>query len=105
MRLGLRGRILLLVLLALTPPTVVAVTVALEERSESREHAQTDLLATARLVKNDVARLVDATAPFLGAVSRDLAEQPNRRSCEKLLALVPRSTNRYSAVGVAEPDG
>jgi len=105
MRLGLRGRILLLVLLALTPPTVVAVTVALEERNESHDHAQQDLLATARLVKNDVARLVDATAPFLGAVSRDLAEQPDRRSCEKLLALVPRSTSRYSAVGVAEPNG
>jgi hypothetical protein len=32
MGLGLRGRILLLVLVALTPPTVIAVTVAVEER-------------------------------------------------------------------------
>ena len=105
MRLGLRGRIVLLVLVALAPPTVVAFTVALEERNEAREHAQQDLLATARLVRADVARLVDATAPFLSAVSRNLAERPDRRSCERLLALVPRSTNRYSAVGVAEPDG
>ena len=105
MRLGLRGRILLLVLVALTPPTVVALTIAVEERNEARGHAQQDMLATARLVKNDVARLVDATTPFLGAVSRDLAERPDRRSCEELLALVPRSTSRYSAVGVAEPDG
>ena len=105
MRLGLRGRILLLVLLALTPPTVVAITVALEERDEARDHAEQDVLATAQLVRADVARIVNATAPFLAAVSRDLAERPDRRSCEKLLALVPRSTSRYSAVGVAEPDG
>ena len=105
MGLGLRGRILLLVLLAVAPPTAVAFTVALEERNEARKHAQQDLLATAKLVKNDVARLVDATAPFLRAVSRNLATQPDRRSCEKLLALVPRSTSRYSAAGVAEPDG
>jgi signal transduction histidine kinase len=105
MRLGLRGRILLLVLVALAPPMAVAFTVALEERGEARAHAQQDLLATAQLVRADVARLVNATAPFLSAVSRDLAERPDRRSCEKLLALVPRSTSRYSAVGVAEPDG
>ena len=105
MRLGLRGRILLLVLLAVAPPTAVAFTVALEERNEARKHAQQDLLATAHLVRADVARLVDATAPFLTAVSESLAERPDRRSCERLLGLVPRSTDHYSAVGVAEPDG
>src|SRR5262245_32855795 len=105
MRLGLRSRLLLLVLVALAPPTIVAFTVALEERSEARQHAQQDLLATAQLVRADVARLVDATAPFLTAVSGNLAERPDRRSCERLLALVPASTARYSAVGVAEPDG
>lgn len=105
MRLGLRGRILVLVLVALTPPTIVAFTVALEERNEAREHAQQDLLATAQLVRADVARLVDATAPFVTAVAGNLAERPDRRTCERLLALVPRSTDRYSAVGVAEPDG
>ena len=105
MGLGLRGRILLLVLLAVAPPTAVAFTVALEERNEARKHAQQDLLATAHLVRADVARLVDSTAPFLTAVSESLAERPDRRSCERLLRLVPRSTDRYSAVGVAEPDG
>ena len=105
MQLGLRGRLLLLVLVALTPPTVVALTIALGERNEAREHAQQDLLATAHLVKADVARLVNATAPFVTAVSRRLAVRPDRRSCERLLGLVPRSTNRYSAVGVADPDG
>ena len=105
MGLGLRGRILLLVLLAVAPPTAVAFTVALEERNEARKHAQQDLLATAHLVRADVARLVDSTAPFLTAVSESLAKRPDRRSCERLLRLVPRSTDRYSAVGVAEPDG
>src|SRR5262245_9226822 len=105
MRLGLRGRILLLVLVALAPPTVVALLVALEERNEARVHAQQDLLGTAQLVRGDVERVVASTAPFLTAVSRDLAERPDRRSCEKLLGLVPRSTNRYSSVGVARPVG
>ena len=105
MRLGLRGRILLLVLVALTPPTIVAVVVALEERNEAREHAQRDLLATAQLVRADVERLVASTASLLAAVSRDLAARPGRRSCEALLGLVPRATNRYSSVGVARARG
>ena len=105
MRLGLGGRIMLLVLVALAPPTAVALAVALEERNESRQHAQEDLLATARLVRGDVERLVAATNPFLAAVAENLARHPDRRSCERLLRLVPRSTDRYSSVGVAGPDG
>src|SRR5215210_85790 len=105
MRLGLRGRILLLVLVALAPPTVIALVVALEERHESRVHAQRDLLDTSRLVGADVERVIDGTATFLGAVSSDLARDPGRGHCEELLALVPRSTSRYSSVGVATAGG
>jgi signal transduction histidine kinase len=105
MRLGLRGRILLLVLVALAPPTVIALIVALEERHEAREHAQMDLLDTGRLVGADVGRVIDSTASFMGAVSKELAEQPTLRHCQELLGLVPRSTSLYSSVGVAGPDG
>ena len=105
MRLGLRGRILLLVLVALAPPTVIALIVALEERHESRVHAQDDLLATGRLVSADVARVDqrDRLLPDRGVGQP--GRRPGRRHCEGLLALVPRSTNRYSSVGVARPDG
>jgi signal transduction histidine kinase len=105
MRLGLRGRILLLVLVALAPPTAIALVVAFEERDEAREHAQRDVLDTARVAAADVQRVMTATASVLSALSRDLAEQPGRRSCERILALVPRATARYSAVGAARPDG
>ena len=105
MRLGLRGRILLLVLVALAPPTVIAVVVALEERNEAREHAQKDVLQTAQVAAADVRRVMSGTATVLAAFSRDLAEQPGRRSCERLLGLLPRATSRYSTVGVARPDG
>lgn len=105
MRLGLRSRILLLVLVALTPPTVIALIIALGERREAREQAQADVLDTSHLAGADVQRLIDGTASFLGGVSQELAEQPGRRHCEELLALVPRSTNRYSSVGVVRPDG
>ena len=105
MRLGLRGRIVLLVLVALAPPTAIALVVALEERRESREHAQRDLLDTSRLVGADVERVIEGTATFLAAVSNDLARDPDRGRCEELLALVPRSTSLYSSVGVAGPGG
>jgi signal transduction histidine kinase len=105
MRLGLRGRILLLVLVALTPPTIIAVAVAVEERNEARAHAQRDVLDTARLVSADVGRVIGSTATFLDAVSEDLARRRSRNHCERLLALVPRSTDRYASVGVASPDG
>ena len=105
MRLGLRGRILLLVLVALTPPTVVALIIALGERREAREQAQADVLDTSRLAGADVQRLIDATASFMTVLSQELAAQPGRGPCEELIALVPRSTNRYSSVGVANADG
>jgi signal transduction histidine kinase len=105
MRLGLRGRILLLVLVALAPPTVVALIVAFEERDEARESAQQDVLDTARVAAADVQRVMSATATVLAALTRDLADQPGRRSCERLVGLVPRATTRYSAVGVARTDG
>lgn len=105
MRLGLRGRILLLVLVALAPPTVIAVIVALEERGEAREHAQGDVLYTTRLAASDTESAVDATATFLAAVAGDLAARPGLAHCKRLLALVPQATDWYRSVGVARPDG
>jgi signal transduction histidine kinase len=105
MRLGLRGRILILVLVALAPPTAIAVIVALEERSEARRHAQTDLLDSTRLAAADAEAEVDATASFLSAVANDLAARPGVEHCKRLLGLVPRATDAYSTVGVATPNG
>jgi signal transduction histidine kinase len=105
MRLGLRGRILMLVLVALAPPTAVAVIVALEERSEARDRAQTDVLDSTRLAAADAEAAVDATASFLAAVAQDLAARPGIEHCKRLLGLVPRATDKYSSVGVASPTG
>jgi signal transduction histidine kinase len=105
MRLGLRGRILMLVLVALAPPTAIAVVVALDERKEARESAQTDVLDSTRLTAVDAEAAVDATASFLAAVAHDLAMRPGVEHCKRLLALVPRATDWYSSVGVARPDG
>jgi signal transduction histidine kinase len=105
MRLGLRGRILLLVLVALAPPTIVSVVVELEERHEARIDAQQDVLDTTHLVQADVGRVISGTASFLAAISKDLAGPPDRRRCEHLLGLVPRATARYSSVGLARPGG
>jgi signal transduction histidine kinase len=105
MRLGLRSRIVILVLVALAPPTAVAVVVALEERGEARGHAQTDLLDSARLAAADAEGTVDGTANFLSAVADDLAARPGVEHCQRLLALVPRSTDLYTRVGVATGRG
>ena len=105
MRLGLRGRILLLVLVALAPPTAIALAVALEERGEARDQAQRDVLDQTRLVAADVQRVIDSTGDFLSAVSDELARRGGDDACERLLALVPRATDWYSSVGVADPDG
>jgi signal transduction histidine kinase len=105
MQLGLRGRIVLLVLVALAPPTAIALAVALEERDEARQHAQHDVLDQTRVVAADIQRVIDATGSFLGAVSQDLARRRGDDHCERLLSLVPRSTEWYSTVGVAGPDG
>ena len=105
MSLGLRGRILILVLVALAPPTAIAIIVALEERSEARRHAQTDLLDSTRLAAVDAESAVDATANFLSAVADDLSARPGVEHCKRLLALIPRATDWYSTVGVASPSG
>ena len=105
MRLGLRGRILMLVLVALVPPTVIAIIVALDERSDARDHAEADLIDLARLAAVDAQAAVDATAGFLSAVADDLAGRPSVEHCERLLAVVPRATDRYSTVGLASASG
>jgi signal transduction histidine kinase len=105
MRLGLRGRILMLVLVALAPPTVIAVTVALEERDEARRGAQADVLDSTRVAAVDAEAAVDATASFLSAVAQDLAARPSVEHCRRLLGLVPKATDWYRSVGVAGPRG
>ena len=105
MNLGLRGRILMLVLVALAPPTAIAVIVALDERGEAREQAKADVFDATRAAAADAAGAIDATANFLNAVGEDLAASRGVAHCERLLALVPQATDWYSSVGVAGPGG
>jgi signal transduction histidine kinase len=105
MRLGLRGRIAILVLVALVPPTAVAIATELAERHEARAGAQQDVLEAARVVQGDVQRVIHGTAGFLAPLARDLTSHPGRPSCERQLGLVPRSTSRYSSIGMATSDG
>jgi signal transduction histidine kinase len=95
----------LLVLVALAPPTIVAVVTELTERQEAHENARQAVLDSARVVQGDVQRVVEGTAGFLAPLARDLAMHPGRESCERLLGLVPRSTSRYSSIGIATRDG
>jgi hypothetical protein len=95
----------MLVLVALAPPTVVAVIVAFEEREDARDHAESDVLDAARLAASDTDVGVDATARLLTKAARDLSERPAVRHCKRLLARVPEATDWYSSslVGLDEP--
>src|SRR3954470_22972040 len=105
MRLGLRGRIALLVFVALAPLTIAAVITELTERRGGRDRAEQEVLDSAQVVSADVQRVVEGTAGFLAPLARDLERHPGRQSCERLLGLVPRSTSRYSSIGMARRDG
>src|SRR6476620_2895101 len=105
MRLGLRGRIALLVFVALAPLTIAAVITELAERRVGRERAEQAVLDSAQEVRADVRRVIESTAGFLVPLARDLARHPGRQSGERLLGLVPRSTSRYSSIGFATRDG
>jgi signal transduction histidine kinase len=105
MGLGLRGRIALLVFVALAPLTIAAVITELTERRVGRERAQKEVLDSAQVVRDDVQRVIEGTAGFLAPLAVDLARHPGRQSCERLLGLVPRSTSRYSSIGIAGRDG
>ena len=96
---------LLLVLVAVAPPSVIALMIALDERDEARRHAQSEVLYTTRLVAADVGRVVEATATVLGAIAQDLAAPRSRAECERLLGLLTRASDRYTAVGVASANG
>jgi signal transduction histidine kinase len=96
---------LMLVLVALAPPTAIALVVALEERDEARDGAQADVLDSTRLAATKAEAAVDGTAGFLRAVAGDLAARPGVEHCEQLLRLVPAATDSYTSVGVALPNG
>ena len=53
---------MLLVLVALTPVTVVAIVTELAERYEARDAAREDVLDSARVVRADVRRIIAGTA-------------------------------------------
>jgi signal transduction histidine kinase len=105
MRLGLRGRIVLLVIVALTPVAVVSIVTEVAERREARDAARKNVLDSARVVRADVRRVISGTAGFVGPLARDVAAHPGRRNCERLLGLVPQSSSRYSSIGAATAGG
>ena len=96
---------LMLILVALAPPTAIALIVAIEERGDAREQAQEDMLDSARLAASDAEAAVDATAGFLAAMSQDLAARRGVRHCKRVLANVPQVSDWHRYVGAASPDG
>lgn len=105
MRLGLRGRILLLIVVALTPPTAIALAIALGERRDVRSDARAEVFRAARLAADDAEAVVEGTARFLTTWSDALSREFVARRCERLLGVLARATSLYRYIGLAEPDG
>ena len=104
MRLGLRGRIILLILVALAPPTAIALAVALDERHDARSEAQSEVLSAARVAAGDAEAVIDATARFLGVWAGALSREFVARRCDQLLDALSRASS-YSYLALADPDG
>jgi signal transduction histidine kinase len=96
---------LVLVLVALAPPTAIALIFAIQEREDAREHAQADVLDATRLAAADAEAAIEATAGILATLAHELAVRPGVQHCERLLAMVPQGADLYSSLGAAKPDG
>ena len=105
MRLGLRGRIILLILVALAPPTAIALAVALDERQDARSEAESEVLSAARVAAVDAEAVIETTSRFLGVWSDALSRENVARRCGQLLDALSRASLLYSYLAVADPDG
>jgi signal transduction histidine kinase len=103
---GLRGRLLLLVLVAVVPALGLTLYTDLEQRRLETARVQDNALRLARLASADHERLVDGTRQLLVA----LAQLPEARggepaACNALFADLLKQYRSYASLGVIAPDG
>ena len=97
---------LLLVLVALAPPTVMAVVVAFEEREDAREHAEADVSGLSPPGRRRTGRRHRRDRPVAGRGGAGPGDAPRGRALQSCCwRRCPRATDWYSSVGVAGPDG
>jgi HAMP domain-containing protein len=103
---SLRGRLLLLVLVALLPTRGLGIYTTWEMRQAARTEALQDAMRLARITSTAAERLIEGTRQILTVLAR-LPEVRRRdaAACRKLLADLLKPYPYYSNLGAASPDG
>lgn len=102
---SLRGRLLLLVLLALAPPMVLNLTGAWHERGRELKAARADLQRMADMAAANEERFIEGGRQFLVTLADvpELRREPAR--CSAFLNSLLRKNDDYLNLGLIDPDG
>ena len=103
---GLRGRLLLLVFLAVLPAFALSWYTGWENRQRQRASVATDTVALARIVANDQERIIEGTRQILS----DLAGVPevvtgDPQRSRTFFALLMKLYRGYTSFSVLDPAG
>jgi signal transduction histidine kinase/CheY-like chemotaxis protein len=103
---GVRGRLLALVVLALLPALGLTVYRAVEDRRDATTQAQTDALAVAEGASRTQAQLIDEAHQLLfGLAQLSAVREADAESCSTLLAGIVRTFDAYANLGVIDRNG
>jgi len=103
---SLRVRLLLLIVIAITPVFGLMLHTASEERRHFAVEAQQNLLRMVRLIASNQARHIEGARQLLATLAR-LPEVRNHdiAGCSALFATLLKQYPRYANLGLVEPDG
>src|SRR6185436_19896211 len=105
--LGLRARLLLLVLVAVIPAFASIAYNAMQEREQAEIGAERDALNLSRLAAREQLQLVMATRQLLVGLSQmpALRGPATAADCNRVLREVQKPYPHYTNIGVATTDG
>ena len=103
---GLQTRLVLLVLLAVTPAVALALYSDFEERQLRRAQVQEEVLRLARLLSADHESLIEAARQLITALARlPIVRGGDRTACAALFADLLTQFPSYANLGVIDPGG
>lgn len=103
---GLRARLLLLVLAAVLPAFGLIGYMAVAQRQAATLHAETAAMNLVRLTAREQSQWIASTRQLLLSLARlPAVKAPGDSSCNRLLAELIRSYPYYTNFGAATPDG
>ena len=105
--LGLRARLMLLVLSAVVPALLLIVYSAFEQRQEAAQHAKQETLKIARTIAEGHRPLALSAHQLLKSLATlaEISDAESAAPCNKLLANILRFNPDYANLGVALVDG